>query len=134
MLNVKVAKKALKDAGFRQTRQRDIILEILAGNLTHPTADQIIDTIKIKTGHVTVATVYNTLETLAKQGLIKKLDSLETKCHYDPDTSNHYHAICTKCKKVYDILAPQKLNIILPDNYTMNDCFIHGICDNCKEE
>ena len=132
-LNVNHAKKFLKDSGFRQTKQRDMILELLEGNKNHPTADDIIEIIKSKAGHVTVATVYNTLETLSKQGLIKKLDSLDTKSHFDPDTKPHYHAICTKYKKVFDLVAPPNVNIQLPSNFSMNDCYIHGCCDNCKK-
>ena len=134
MLNVNQAQKTLQEAGFKHTRQRDMILKLLQGNRTHPTADDIIDKIIKKTGHVTVATVYNTLDVLTQQGLIKKLDGLETKTHYDTDTSKHYHCICTKCKQVFDLEAPEKIGIDFPEGFILSDCMIQGLCDKCKDK
>lgn len=132
-LNVPLARQILQEAGYKHTKQRDIILEILENNTNHPTPDDIIQIIKDKLGNVTVATVYNTLEVLTKEGLIKKIEGLETKNHYDPFLKPHYHAICTKCKKVFDIETPCELGINLPDDFILSDCLIQGICKDCKK-
>ena len=133
MLNIPLAKEALKKAGLRLTKQRNLILEILSNNYNHPTAEDLIVEIEKRTGHVTVATVYNTLEVLSKQNIIKKIDGLEAKNHYDPNIKPHYHAICVECKKIYDLEINEKF-LNLPESFQLKDCLIQGLCKSCKNK
>ena len=131
MLNINTAAKALKKAGARMTAQRYSVLEILENNTSHPTVDEIVEQVKRKIGHVSIATIYNTLDVLEEHGLVRKIHGLEAKSHYDPNTSNHHHAICVRCKKVFDLFFK------LPDentpiNFKINDIVLQGLCKNCN--
>ena len=132
LLSVEKAKDILRKSGLRLTKQRLLILELLHNNTTHPTADDIIQKILKKCGHVTVATVYNTLDVLTGQGLISRIDGLENRSHYDPDTEPHYHAICSVCKKVFDVESDGEFS--LPEGFLVKDCLIQGICSECRKK
>ena len=133
MLNTEEAKQILKEAGLRLTKQRLLILDLLKNNRCHPCADDIINEIIDRYGHVTVATVYNTLDVLSKHGLILKIDGLETKSHYDPNTKPHFHATCVKCKKIYDLDIDTD-NLSLPLNFSLTSCLIQGVCEECGKK
>lgn len=130
MLNINTASKALKKAGARMTAQRYSVLEILENNTSHPTVEEIVDQVKKKIGHVSIATIYNTLDVLEHHGLVRKIDGLEAKSHYDPNTSNHHHAICKNCKKVFDVFFKFPESNTL-QNFKINEIVFQGLCNKC---
>ncbi len=120
------------------SRQRDIILQTLKENVVHPTAEYLYGILKEKETGISLATLYRNLNQLADKGIIKKIDGLETSSHFDHNTHEHYHFICDKCKRVFDIpvlVAPdvaakteQETGFIVKGY----DIAIHGICNECK--
>lgn len=120
------------------SRQRDVIYETLKENVVHPTAEYLYGIIKEKEPNMSLATLYRNLNQLAENGVIKKIDGLENSSHFDHNTHEHYHFICDKCKKVFDIpveVAPdiaaktEEKTGFLVKGY---DIAIHGICNECK--
>lgn len=130
MLTPELAEARLRDVGARMTAQRRAVLKILSGNRTHPTADAIISLVRARLGYVSPATIYNTLEALEDLGFVRRIDGLEHRAHFDPDTSDHQHAICRKCKRVWDVDRIQPLPD-LPGNFKIEDILIQGICEDC---
>lgn len=120
------------------SKQREMILNTLKMNVVHPSAEYIHSVLKKEYPKMSLATVYRNLNQLAELGIIKKIDGLETIAHYDHNTHEHYHFICDKCKKVYDIsseIAPDVKN--LTENKTGHkiighDITFHGICKECQ--
>lgn len=133
MLKPDEAARKLKESGARLTAQRRAVLDILSGNRTHPTAECIQTEIRIKLGCVAPATVYNTLEVLEELGFVRRIDGLEDRAHFDPDTSDHQHAICLKCRRVWDV-QPVGEPPDMPDGFTVTDILIQGTCSDCAEE
>lgn len=119
------------------SRQRDIILETLKENVVHPTAEYLYDILKDK--GISLATLYRNLNQLADKGIIKKIDGLETSSHFDHNIHEHYHFICDKCKRVFDVpfeIAPDvAIKTEQKTGFTVKgyDIAIHGICNECKE-
>ncbi len=99
----------LKKTGMKQTPQRLAIMHHLEGNKCHPSAEDIYKSISPKVPSMSFATVYNTLESLKDHGLIKELTIESGKKRFDPDTSDHHHLICVKCKKIVDL--PQEIQL-----------------------
>lgn len=130
MLTPRDAEAQLREHGCRMTAQRHAVLAILSGNRTHPTADEIVAAVRERLGCVAPATIYNTLETLAKLGFVRRIDGLEQKAHFDPDTSDHQHAICLECRAVWDI-GPAPTPAELPEGFTMLSTLVQGICGRC---
>src|SRR5574344_2073855 len=88
---------------MRYSKQREVILNCLKENVVHPSAEYIYAKAKEHMPGLSLATVYRNLNSLAGSNIIKKIDGLEGIAHFDHNTHNHYHFICEKCKKIYDI-------------------------------
>lgn len=130
MLTPREAAEELRKQGARMTAPRYAVLEILAGNRTHPTADNLVALVRDKLGCVAPATIYNTLDTLVKLGFVRRIDGLEHKAHFDPDTSVHQHAICLQCRTVYDV-GPVAAPADLPEGFSLLNILVQGTCGSC---
>ena len=130
MLDVDLAIARLKESGARMTAQRRAVLTILDGNRTHPTAETLIEQVHGRLGCVAPATIYNTLEALEELGFVRRIDGLEPCAHFDPDTSEHEHAICMICKQVWDVSTIEPPSD-LPDKFEVEDILIRGDCVEC---
>ena len=121
------------------SKQREVILNTLKENVVHPTAEYLYAKIQEKDPKISLATLYRNLNQLTENGIIKKIDGLENSSHYDHNTHNHYHFICKKCNRVYDIkseVAPDLINKTeeLTDFLIENhDIVFSGICKDCRQ-
>ena len=122
------------------SKQREIILDTLKNNVVHPTAEYIYEILKKEDSKISLATLYRNLNQLAENGIIKKIDGLESSSHYDHNTHAHYHFICDNCKKVYDIsskIAPELVKRAETEtNFKIigHDIVFHGICKDCQTQ
>ena len=112
------------------TAQRRAVLEILKDNRTHPTAEALIEQVRGKLGCVAPATIYNTLQALETLGFVRRIDGLENKAHFDPDTSPHQHAICSNCKWIWDV-SSMSLPKDMPAGFLLKDILFLGTCSMC---
>lgn len=126
-----VATAMLKAAGVRMTPQRQVVLQILDGNRSHPTAAAIVSLARERLGCVSVATIYNTLDTLVRLGLVRRLDVMESSVHFDPDTSPHHHFVCRQCRRVLDLPASAVDARFIPGGHTIEDVILKGVCAQC---
>lgn len=122
------------------SKQREIILDTLSKNAIHPTAEALLEFLKRDDSNVGMTTLYRNLNQLADAGLIKKIDGLEPSAHFDHNTFEHYHFICEKCKKVYDIPSSVAPGLVKNTteatgfDITSHDIVFHGICSECKRK
>jgi Fur family transcriptional regulator, peroxide stress response regulator len=93
----------LKELGLRITPQRLAILAALDGDTSHPSAMEIHRRLAEGYPTLSLATVYNTLEALAENGMLLELPITKGKLNYDPDTSDHDHAYCSVCGRIFDV-------------------------------
>src|SRR5436309_3929935 len=102
----------LKRAGLKLTPQRIAIVREIADDLTHPTAQDLFERLRPSFPTMSFATVYNTLDALARCGLTGEL-RLGAAVRFDPNTAPHHHAVCDACGTIVDIPAddepPKKL-------------------------
>ena len=95
--------KAFKNAGYRLTRQREAIFGYLAGREgEHPSARQIFDDIKGTCRGLSVATVYNTMGTLAGLGIVKVIEFETGDNRYEKNLEPHINLVCTTCGTIQD--------------------------------
>lgn len=122
------------------SKQRELILNTLKENVVHPTAEYLYGKIKLKDSKISLATLYRNLNQLADNGIIKKIDGLEPSSHFDHNTHEHYHFICSKCHRVFDISADVAPDLIKKtENSTgfqieSHDIVFTGLCKECREE
>lgn len=128
---------AFKAHSIKLTPQRLAIFNLLIGNTSHPSAEELYKSVVKVQPNISFATVYNTLDKLVEIGLLQKLDIDEEKKHYDPDISQHHHFLCKKCREIIDVfkdfnisLNEDELNIKQLNNYQV---YFYGICNNCEK-
>ena len=125
---------------MKYSKQRELVLKTLQENICHPTAEHIYALLKKELPSISLATVYRNLNQLAANGMVKKIEGLDGSIHFDHNLSKHYHFVCTKCNKVYDVpydVAPDlgknvsaKTGLII-ENY---DITFKGICPECHKK
>lgn len=126
-----------KEIGFKLTPQRLAILNYLEGNLEHPSVEEIYKAVSKRFSTMSLATVYNTLETLKQKGNVNELTIDAGKKRFDPDIKPHHHLICLKCKRIVDIHGEYKLDVSNSDRRDFeivgNHMEVYGICPKCKD-
>ena len=85
------ARQILEQRGIRPTSQRMKVAEILLTTPRHLTAEQILATLRQSSGHVSKATVYNTLNLFVEQGLAREIHADPERCVYDSTMAPHHH-------------------------------------------
>jgi Fur family iron response transcriptional regulator len=85
------ARQILEQRGIRPTSQRVKVAEILLTSPRHLTAEQILVALREATGHVSKATVYNTLNLFVEQGLAREIHADPERCVYDSTMAPHHH-------------------------------------------
>ena len=123
---------------IKWTPQRLAIIKYLAGNKEHPSVEDIYTTLSKDYPTMSMATVYNVVEFLKRIGRIKEIFIDPEKKRFDSDLSTHHHALCIKCKRVFDIFEEIKiseLNIYLPDFQILDkQLTIFVLCPNCRDK
>lgn len=139
MKTVQQVVDVLRNRGFKITPQRLAILEILQGNTSHPSAEDIYEQLVERYPSISLTTVYNTLETLRDIGEIQELTIDKARRHYDPNIETHHHVICTGCGLIGDIFTDFSQALRVPrevaeqffiENHTVQ---FYGICTGCRQ-
>src|SRR5271166_3107584 len=87
-------RRALEQAGWRYTRQRQEVYDYLCSVASHPTAEDVYRAVRSQIPKISLATVYKALEALASAGLVTKLADVSGAARYDGRTEAHYHFRC----------------------------------------
>ncbi|MFP4555284.1 MAG: Fur family transcriptional regulator [Bacteroidales bacterium] len=96
------ARERLIEHGLKITPQRIAALDAINELTDHPTADLIIDYIRKNHPNIAVGTVYKTLETFAKTGLVKKVKTDKDVMRYDSVAKKHHHLYCIDSDRIED--------------------------------
>jgi Fur family peroxide stress response transcriptional regulator len=132
---------ALKQAGMRVTPQRVAICELLATSHEHPTAAMVYDELKPRFTSLSLATVYNTLDTLVQLGVVNVLGHAgDDKVHYDADTEPHVNLACISCSRIIDIPSEHVTHldteITAASGYKLLGARVlyYGVCPDCQKK
>ncbi len=128
--------QSLAARGFRPTIQREHIYNVLLQERDHPTAEQIFLRAKQGMPDISMATVYNCLDTLVKSGLIREVILDRTATRYCSNMHEHCHFYCDVCGMVYDIDCEPgvpPLGFALPQGFQAEGyaILVHGTCPEC---
>ena len=91
------------ESGLRCTTQRTAIYDALRANTCHPTAEELYQIVRPKTPHLSLSTVYNTLEALCSAGLARKLTTACGCFRFDADMSDHLHVRLKDSSELRDV-------------------------------
>lgn len=131
----------MKPKGFvRRTRQREIILDVLRGTTSHPTADWVYQEVRKEIPHVSLGTIYRNLKTLSENGEIQELAFGSTHSRFDANAHSHYHFVCEHCKTVDDLelesVAELEQRVEKLGGYSVSwhRLEFYGLCPECSQE
>jgi len=129
-----------RSKGMSFTVQRRVVLQEVLERDDHPTADQILETVKDRVPGISRTTVYRVLDTLADMGVIRRLHHAGASARFDGKIHRHHHLICRMCNKVID-LEDQKLDRlrvshVSREGFEIEDFSVHviGTCSACRKE
>jgi len=111
----------LASSGLRATPQREVVFNILLKKRDHPPADEVYARVRHEMPTISLATVYNCLETLVSCQLVRAVNFERGPTRYCPNLQPHAHFHDEDTGETYDVdLPPDLLNRvkkILPANY-----------------
>jgi len=122
------------------TPQRLAIYKALIADDTHPSPEKIYRAIRSDFPTISLATVYKTLETLEKNGIISVVTPIHNTVRYDAMTEHHHHIVCVRCKKIMDLESKELDALKIPDvvakQNRLVDFSVHFnvICSECLEK
>ena len=104
MIDANHIRTLFEQHNLRCTRQREVLYEALAATKTHPTADELFQSVKAKDESLSLATVYNTLEAFSEVGLVRRIPCTTGAgaCRFDADTTDHVH-LATPDGRIQDV-------------------------------
>jgi Fur family peroxide stress response transcriptional regulator len=127
-----------REKNLSVTPQRLAIFKALVNDSSHPNPETIHKKIKVENPTISFATVYKTLETFEKHGIISLVTNLHNTVRYDPVTVQHHHIVCVHCKKVIDLFDEKLNHITIPkevlkaNNLVNFSVHFNVICPDCK--
>ena len=128
-----------REQGTPVTLQRRAILETVLDLEGHPTADDVLEAVLRGNPGISRTTVYRSLETLVRMGLITKLCHPGRSVRYDRRTGIHHHLVCMRCDGIADFSDGRLDALGVPDTSTEgfevwdHRVQLRGLCKDCRE-
>ncbi len=131
----------LRSAGYKITRQRRAVLQVLAERNAHWRPWEIYQRARQRCPALGLTTVYRTLDILCELGLVQRVH-LEQGCHsFAPVSQGHsHHLICRKCGEVTEFegcdLSPLLERVSRSTGFVIEEHWLElfGTCPACQEE
>ncbi|MGN1339782.1 MAG: transcriptional repressor [Oscillospiraceae bacterium] len=119
------------------SRQRELIYNQVMNYPTHPTAEEVYRSLKIENPNLSLGTVYRNLNQLSEAGMLLKIPIADGSDRFDGRTDCHYHMVCEKCARVFDVELdcldgiPQTVKSSAGHQITCVTLNLKGICREC---
>lgn len=129
--------QTIHGAGLRMTDQRRAVLDALMVERNHPTAVDVFTRVRERMPGISLATVYNCLDTLTTCGLVKSVNLDRGPSRYCANLEDHAHFHCVQCGTVLDLPrreAAQPADVWqFPENLsiTSHEVAFRGVCPQC---
>jgi Fur family peroxide stress response transcriptional regulator len=131
--------QALEHSGQRSTKQREHIFSVILEKRDHPTADEVYARARNDMPTISLATVYNCLETLVETNLVRQVNFEREPTRYCPNLTKHAHFYCRGSGEIIDIDLSEELieqlMAALPKGFTAEhiDIAYDGKCNGCHK-
>ncbi|MEY8352399.1 transcriptional repressor [Lachnospiraceae bacterium 54-53] len=113
-----------------------LILNIINSSDDHLTAEQIYLKLKETSSKIVLATVYNNLNALYEDDLIRKVVIEGSPDRYDKNIIRHDHLVCKQCGQLFDIVLKDltvNLEKEIGEEILSYDLKISYICPSCRQ-
>jgi len=113
--------QTLADSGLRATPQREVVFNVLLKKRDHPTADEVFARVKSELPTISLATVYNCLETLVQCRVVRAVNFERGPTRYCPNLRPHAHFHDEQSGSTHDMALPperrEQVKAVLPPGY-----------------
>ena len=148
---VDLFKEKITKAGYKLTKSREVIIEIMGEASKLYDADSLYLKVKKDNLDIGIATVYRTLELLSRLQIICKITFGSGKTYYmlnkDCHKQTSIYMVCDNCKKIItnNEFLNNSIEVRLRDNaekYILDNCnfkidnyqvLFTGLCDECNK-
>jgi len=111
----------LADSGLRATPQREVVFNVLLNKRDHPTADEVYARVRNEMPSISLATVYNCLETLVQCQLVRAVNFERGPTRYCPNLQPHAHFHDESTGETHDVDLHadllERVKRVLPSGY-----------------
>lgn len=128
---------ACRKVGLKVTHQRLEVYRELLMAADHPTAEALHHRLRGRLPTISLDTVYRTLATLAKHGLINRVETAESLSRFEVARIPHHHLICRECGEIVDFTWPLIDEAAFPEEITAwgkidhKSVVVYGVCTRC---
>lgn len=130
----------MSDSKPRNTRQREVILEILRESGSALSAEELWKLSKAQLPNLALTTVYRNLDRLLEAHLIQPVFLLEGgAARYIPSAGHKHHMVCVKCDRTVDLpdcpLEAVETELEKETGFIISghSLEIYGYCDQCRK-
>jgi Fur family peroxide stress response transcriptional regulator len=122
---------------IRQTEQRKAVFDALMARADHPSAVEVFMRVKYRMPSISLATVYNCLETLTASGLVRTVNHDREPSRYCANMQEHAHLFCSECGSITDIplhtpMPPEQIwNLPEGVSIAQQEVSFRGLCAPC---
>lgn len=127
----------LRGASLRVTRPRMAVLTAVYDN-PHADTDSIISAVRTDLADVSKQAVYDVLNALTANGLIRRIEPAGSVARYESRVGdNHHHAVCRSCGAIVDVdCAVGEAPCLTPSDdhgFAVEEAEVvyHGLCPDC---
>ena len=124
----------INECGLKATPQRMRVYAVMC-RLGHASADRVYQELGGAWGKMTLATVYNVLESMTEVGLLVRRPSFSSKMYFDVNTSEHGHLYRQDTQEIVDFSDEPLLQSVearireaLPDDLVFDRVEIQVLC------
>jgi Fur family ferric uptake transcriptional regulator len=130
----------LRANGLSYTSQRKIVLDEVLRGPTHFDVEDLVAQVRRKKAGVSRATVYRTVNHLARARMVRKMDFDESHAHFEVVSkgNHHEHLVCERCGRIVefaDSKLEQRIRRMADENgmvMTKHLVQIIGVCKECR--
>ena len=129
----------LVERGIRPSVQRLAIMDYLINHPTHPTIDEVYQSLCEDVPTLSRTTVYNTLRMFSEKHAAQMITIDDHRVCYDGNINSHVHFYCKKCGKIIDLFEEEAP--VLEGEKVINGNIVHeeqlyykGICAECAKK
>jgi Fur family transcriptional regulator, peroxide stress response regulator len=132
--SIEFLKNKLSEKGIRPSFQRIKVLEYLYQVQGHPTVDEIFAFLSPDIPSLSRATIYNSLRSFGKAGLVRIISIDGFQNRYDLVIDNHGHFKCDRCGVIINFkidIDSLPVDDLARCKISEKNVYFNGLCPNC---